>query len=367
MNNRLSGWQFAFMLYLMPFGSALVFLTGSVAAQNAWISTLIGTFFGLYVLYAIFKIHDLYPGQRITQISTEVLGKIPGTILNSFWFLGIFVILITFPFDMIMLMEVIYPFIPRILLIPLIILPCCYCLYKGLNVLGRLGEITIFIIILISIFGFILAVPIVDLSKLEPLGQSWRPIIAGALYAADWPFDEIVIFALFLPFVANLQKIKSRAFFGFLLCVLMLTLTDIVIIAVQGAELANLSLFPLYSASRLIGFENFQRVELLFFFVWLFTGMYTIMVYYQGVTFIVQDLFFLEDYRPLILPLGLCIIVFALYMFPNTVEYTLMGFKYLEVYTFPMNLLYPTIILAAAQYRHKRRQVPGASALDARR
>ncbi|HWQ74468.1 MAG TPA: endospore germination permease [Syntrophomonas sp.] len=367
MNNRLSGWQFAFMLYLVPFGSALVFLTGSVASQNAWISTLIGACFGLYVLYAIFKIHDLYPGQRITQISTEVLGKIPGTILNWFWFLGIFVILITFLFDMIMLMEIIYPFLPRVILCPLLILPCCYCLYKGINVLGRLGEITIVIVILVSTLGFILAVPIVDLSKLEPLRHSWRSIIAGAVYAADWPFDEIIIFALFLPFVANLQKIKSRAFFGFLMCASVLTQTDIIIIAVQGAELADLSLFPLYSASRLIGFENFQRVELLFFFVWLFTGVYTILVYYQGVNFIVQDLFFLKDYRPLILPLGLCIIVFTLYMFPNTVEYTLLGFKYLEVYTFPMNLLYPTIILVAAQYRYKRRKVSGASAIDARR
>jgi hypothetical protein len=125
------------------------------------------------------------------------------------------------------------------------------------------------------------------------------------------------------------------------------------VISILGAKLAALSQFPLFDASRLAGFGDFQRVEMFFFLLWFITGITTIIIYYQGLTFIVQDLFALKNYKALILPLGLCLVVFTLYMFPNTVEYNLMGFKYLEVFTFPTNLLYPTIILFTAKYRQK--------------
>jgi spore germination protein KB len=236
----------------------------------------------------------------------------------------------------------------------LLVLPCCYCLYKGITVLGRLGEIIIVISSIIAVVGFMLALPLADFSNLKPFGESWRAIAAGTLYAADWPFDEVVIFALFLPMVSHLKQNKAKSYYGYFGAAFLLTLIDIIIITVLGANQAELSLFPLFETSRVIGIENFQRVELLFFAIWFITGIYTILIYYQGLNFVVQDLFSLKSNKVLILPLGACLMVFTLYMFPNTVEYSLLGFKYLEFFTFPFNLLYPTIILCAAKYKQKR-------------
>lgn len=350
----LSVQQYAIMIFLLLIGSSLVFLTGNVASQNAWLSTIMGSLFGAYVLYAITRIHDLYPDQRITWISTSVLGKFPGTVLNCLFFWSVFTILITFLYDILMLLEIIYPLLPRILLIPLLVLPCCYCLYKGITVLGRLGEIVICMTLIIAVIGFILGLPLVDLSNLKPFGESWRALAAGTLYAADWPFDEVIIFALFLPMVSHLKQNKAKCYYGYFGGAFLLTLIDINIITILGANLTDIALFPLFETSRVIGLENFQRVELLFFVIWFITGIYTVIIYYQGLNFIVQDLFTLKSNKVLILPLGACLVVFTLYMFPNTVEYSLMGFKYLEVFTFPFNLLYPTIILFAAKYKQKR-------------
>lgn len=350
---KISSQQQAIMIFLLLMGSSLVFLTGRAAAQNAWLSTLAGSFFGLYVLYAIIKIHDLFPGQRITQISTQVLGKVPGTVLNGLFLWSIFAILITFLFDIIMMMEIIYPLLPRVILYPLLILPCCYCLYKGINVVGRLGEIIFVITVITASLGLLLTVPLIDFSNLKPFLENWRSFVAGTLYAADWPFDEVIIFALFLPMVADYRRSQTVYYHSYLIGALVLTLIDVSIITVLGESQAVLSLFPLFETSRLVGFENFQRVELLFFVIWLFSGMFTMLIYYQGLIYVVQDLFALKSNKSLILPLGLCMVVFTLYMFPNTVEYILMGFNYLEVFTFPFNLFYPTIILGAAKYRQK--------------
>lgn len=356
----LSAQQYAVMIFLLLIGSSLVYLTGNVASQNAWLSALLGSFFGVYILYAIFRIHELYPGQRITQTSTTVLGKFPGTVLNCLFFWSAFTILIILLYDLFMLLEIIYPMLPRVVLLPLLVLPCCYCLYKGINVLGRLGEIIIVISVFIVIVGIILALPQADLANLKPYVDSWRALAAGTLYAADWPFDEVIIFALFLPMVSHLKQNKTKSYYAYFGGALLLAMFDINIITVLGANMTETALFPLYETSRGIGIENFQRVELLFFMIWFITGIYAILVYYQGVNFIIQDLFVLKSNRVLIFPVGACMVVFNLYMFPNTVEYSLVIFKYLPVYTFPVNLLYPTIILCAAKYKQKR-QLQGSS------
>jgi len=43
-------------------------------------------------------------------------------------------------------------------------------------------------------------------------------------------------------------------------------------------------------------------------------------------------------------------------MFPNTVDYKYLGLTYLPVYTFPVNLFYPLVLLCVAKLRQKRLQ-----------
>lgn len=354
-DKSLSSQQLAFLIFLLLPGSSLVFMTGKAAAQNAWIATFLGLGIGLYVLYAILKLHSIFPGQRITQISTAVLGKIPGTLLNILFLVSIFVILISFLFDINMVLQIIYPLVSSIGIYTLLILTCSYCLYKGVIVLAHLGELFVWISLFSLLAGFLLALPLLDLANLKPVLANWKPLFAGTLYAADLPFDEVIIFALFLPLVSDLNQNKCKLYWWYVAGGLVLILLDLEMLSVLGPILSNLYQFPLFEVFRLSGFGDFQRVELFFFILWFITGIITIIIYYQSLSLIVQDIFFLKDYKALILPLGLCLIVFTLYMFPNTVEYQLLGFKYSPVYTFLVNLLYPSILLLAAKIQQKRR------------
>jgi len=355
-NKPISSQQLAFLVFLLLPGSSLVFMTGKAAAQDAWLATLLGMGIGLYVLYALLKLHSIYPGQRITRISTAVLGKIPGTILNILFLWSIFIITISFVYDINMVLQIIYPLVSSIGMYTLLILTCCFCLYKGVTVLGRLGELFIWISLFLLLTGFLLGLPLMDPANLKPLAAAWKPLVAGALYAADWPFDEVIIFALFLPLVSDLNKNKRKLYWWYVAGGLVILLLDLQMISILGARLSNLYQLPLFEVFRLSGFGDFQRVELFFFVLWFITGIITIMLYYQSLGFIVQDIFSLQDYKALILPLGLCLIVFCLYMFPNSVAYQLLGFKYAPVYTFLVNLLYPSLLLLATALQQKRRQ-----------
>lgn len=355
MNDKpISSQQLAFLIYLLLPGSSLVFLTGTAAGQDAWIASLLAMGSGFYVLWVIIKLNSMFPEKRITQISTTLLGKIPGSILNVFFLWSILIILLTFLFDLVMLLEIIYPVIPNTILYTLLVLPCTYVLYKGLIALGRMSELFIWISILFLIASLLLALPLVDINNFKPVFESWKSIAAGALYAADWPFGEVVIFGLYLPMVSNLKRNHTPLYIWYLFSGVTIILLDFQIITILGPKLAGIYKFPLYEVFRLSGFGDFQRVELFFFLLWFLTGITTIIIYYQGLGLIIQDVFVLHDYKALILPLGLAMIVFSLYMFPNTVEYDLLGYKYTPVYSFTINLFYPTIILLAAKFRQRR-------------
>jgi len=350
----LSSQQLAFLIYLLLPGSSFVFLTGAAAGQDAWIASILAMGAGFYVLWVVLKLNAMFPAQRITHISTTVLGRIPGSILNLFFLWSILIILLTFLFDIVMLLEIIYPVVPTTILYTLLVIPCTYALYKGMIALGRTSELFIWISIFFLIASFLLALPLIDLNNFKPVFESWKPVAGGAIYAADWPFDEVVIFALFLPMVSNLQKNRPRLYIWYLFGGLTIILLDFQVISILGSALTGVYQFPLYEVFRLSGFGDFQRVELFFFVLWFLTGIITIIIYYQGLVIIIQDFFALHDYKSLILPMGLAMIVFSLYMFQNTVEYNLLGFKYTPVYSFTINLFYPTIILLAAKFRQRR-------------
>lgn len=360
----LSSQQLAFLAFLFIPGSSLVFVTGQAAGQSAWLAEMIAIIPGIYILWAILKLHDRFPGLRITEISCELLGRFLGTVLNILFFWSIFVFAAEFVYDIGLLLKVIYPTIPRLIIFPIIIFPCIYALYKGLTVLGRLGELFFFIAVFFIILAIIMAIPIMDISKLKPVVNEWKPLVAGFLYAADWPFDEVVIFALFLPLVSNLKQEKRKVYMWYLLSGGAMVILSLQTISILGPYLTKLSQFPIFEVFRLVGFGEFRRLEMGFLLLWFLTGVTAITILLQGILFICQDVFSLKDFKPLILPLGLAMVVFTSYMFPSDITYNLLGFKYTPVYTFPVNLLYPTILLIAAKLRKPQSQNQAAESSD---
>lgn len=353
-NRPLSSQQFGAMIFLLITGSALVYVPGNVAKQSAWIATILGSMAGLFVLYAVLKLHDMFPGLRITQISVKVLGKVAGTLLNILFYWSIFTFISSVIYEIIMLLTIIYPLVPEAILSFVIIGTCTYCLYLGINIAGRLGELSVGISLFFIILGIIIALPLVDLSRLKPLVEAVKPLVAGSIYSADWPFDEMVIVGLFLPLVSSIKENSRKIYGWYLASVLVLVILIAQTLSILGPEITQTSRFPLFEIYRLVGFGEFRRLELTFLVFWLISGIIPIIVLYQGMNYIMQDIINLKDHRVLIIPTGLFIMVLTLYMYPSDISYYVLGFRYIPTYTFPVNLLYPAIILLVALIRYKK-------------
>jgi len=344
------------LIFLLIPGTCLVFIPGTADAQDAWISTLFAAGVGLFVLYAIIKLHDIFPGRKITTISISVLGKIPGIIFNLLFLWNMFLYTIWLIYTLVILLEIIYPLLPDIFLFSLLMLTSIYFIYRGLNALGRFGELLIWPVLLLILVGIIVAVPVVNFSNLQPVLVNWKPVVAGFLYVSEWPFTIVLVMGLFLPMVSGLscRKDRLKIYYWYILGGMFLILYTILTFGSLGSELINIYQFPVYEMFRLAGFGDFQRLELIFFFIWFTSGITVIIIFYQALLLAIQDICGLPDYKSLILPLGLFLLVFTLYMFPNTIEYQVLAFKYIPVYMLPINFLYPTILFIAAKIKQKR-------------
>ncbi|MDD3024865.1 MAG: GerAB/ArcD/ProY family transporter, partial [Syntrophomonadaceae bacterium] len=71
--------QLSYLTFLLLIGSALVYVPSEAAGQSAWISTILALIPGIFILYTVIRRQSIFPNYRISQISTMVLGKVPGT------------------------------------------------------------------------------------------------------------------------------------------------------------------------------------------------------------------------------------------------------------------------------------------------
>lgn len=354
MQIRIFSQQLAFLMFLQVLGSALIYVPEAIAGRNAWISTLGAILIGFLVLSVIIRLQLMFPGVSIFKISELSLGPILGKLLNTVYLWVVFFIAILYLYDAITLLRILFPLLPAYSLRTIIILTAAYCIYKGITNVAHLAEVVIWFVLFFLIIGFIAPVNFVNFALLRPIFSEWHPLVGGILYGANWPYAEITVFALLLPYVTDLKEGRKTIYKWFGLAALAMTLRTILVISVLGPEWTMASRFPLYDVFRLVAVQNFQRVELFFFALWFITGFMAILVYYQGFLLGLKDLFDLRDYRSVIFPAGLLLLVLSIYMIPSDLYYEKIISATNPVQNLPGNILYPAIVWLAASLSYNK-------------
>lgn len=352
--NMINSQQFGKLLLLLILGSAFIFVPEGIAGRDAWLATLLASLSGLYVIFATIALQNMFPGMSIIKISTQVLGKPIGLFLSLVYSWVVFFVATLYLYDMIVLMLIIFPQITELLLITIIILTSSYVLYKGIESLARLGEILVWIIIALALAA--ITIPfftIANLQSLTPVLADFKPVITGAVFGSNWPYGEISLLAMLLPFVGDLKQNQKTIYIWFFIGVIIFAVRSILVVAVLGQDLMQLSRFPLYDVLLLIRFSTFQRVELFFFVMWSITNFMAITLSYQSSVLCIKDLFSLKNYQTLIIPAGLCLGVFSLIMYPSDIEFLAVESFTAPFHNIPVHILYPTIVLIAARLKKK--------------
>ena len=149
------------------------------------------------------------------------------------------------------------------------IITIIYAIHKGFEVIARVGEVYFGVVYLTAILGMLLITfsGLIHLGNLKPiLENGLKPVIKTFLtQTINFPFGEMVVFTMLLPFVNDKKKVKIVCLSGMILSGINITITVAVNISVLGVYLFSRSTFPLLTTVGKIQIADFiERLDVLF-------------------------------------------------------------------------------------------------------
>jgi spore germination protein KB len=337
-------------------------LTGTPAPQ-CWRSNLPVIMTGLGLAFLYLALARRFPTETLIQYCPKVLGRWPGKLvgLMFIWFFLHVAVLDTRVFSEIYASAVL-PETPLVVLMVLALAFIAPAVRSGLEVLARMAELLVPLLLLIVVGALLLAAKDMRLVRLLPLTEGGlSPVLLSALTPTALMGEAVVVTMLY-PFLRDTRN-GARAVLGAVLSVGVLgLLVSMAIVAVFGDERSHQLTFPFLLLVRYIEVAQIlERLESLvivaFIAVWfLKTGLFL----YVTALGLAQWLG-LPDHRALVLPLGTLLVTLSLLQNENLPEF--LSFFKPDVY-FPYASIFTVVLPALLLALSGRASPRGASSSD---
>ncbi len=308
-------------------------ITAEQAKQSAWIVPILASSAGVVTLWLVTRLGKRFPSNNLPQYSQLILGKFFGKILIG-WYSLVFLfvaILVTRQFTEFISITLLHE-TPMMVISFAFILVGIYATSKGLEVIARINQFILPLLLTALIVGFILGWLKIDLDRLLPLLEGGiTPIVMASWIPASW-FGEVIFLAFIFTQVNKPQEIFQKGLIGLLIAAGIMAIMTLFTIAIFGAKLTSTLTFPFWSAIRFLEFGIYvQRLESILVIVWI-TSMIvkiSIFLYLAGITMI-QLIPIME--KTIWLPLGGLVVISSVY-----------GFKNIEQFIKILRTIWPTI------------------------
>lgn len=355
--------QLFVLVVLFEMGSSILVGLGAGAQQDAWITILLGMVCGILLFHVYYFLFLYYPDIPPTSYVQKISGKFIGRIL-AFGYIVYFLygasrVLRDFGE---LLTTTIYSNTPLFIVNALMILAIIYGIRKGFEVLARVGELYFALVYLLAISGILLVAfsGLIHFDNLQPiLENGWRPVLKTTFKETLlFPFGEMIVFTMVLPFVNDQKKVKKVCIGGLFLSGINITITSAINIAALGVDLFERSPFPLLSTVSKINIADFiERLDVLFMLYLVIGGFFKITIFFYAAVMGLADLFKFEDQRKLVFPIGLIILFASMMIASNYSEHIQEGLKVVPIYLhWPFQIVIPVILLIIAYFRNRKKK-----------
>lgn len=328
---KISTGQLFALIILFVFGTSIAVNYGLEAKKDAWLAILLGTLSGclLFILYSY--LYRQYPTLTLTSYAQRIMGRHIG------WLLGL-VLVLYFIYDAArdvrdageLLVTSVFDATPIFVLNAVMLLAIAYVLYKGIEVLARLSEIFIVVIVGFGIVGSILvfASNIIDLNNLLPvLEYGWKPILTTTYPSTFiFPFGEMICFGMLFPHLNNPKLQMKTGLIAIIISGVVLSYTIAIDIAVLGADISSRSIFALLTMVSKVNIADFlQRLDPVALFTMLIVDFFKIALLYYAAVIGTAELFHVKPHRRLVMPVGAVIIIVSMSISGSFNEHLLEG------------------------------------------
>lgn len=357
---KISTLQMAMLLYLTIIATGIIGLpaiTAKYAGNDLWLSPIIASLAGFFIVFIAVKLHKLYPGKTVMQYSEDIMGRIPGKVIGFFvliFYLEISGVVVRTYSEFILTSFLFRT--PLIFVAASMLFLCAFCIYGRLEVLARCAQFLFPIFILPLFFSIVFLAKDFQFGNILPVLQNGiMPPIKGAIPPSIW-FGEIFVIAFLLPYLADGKKVMKFGMFSVLGAMLTLVIVNLAALFVLGMATANKT-YPLMNVIRYASFGSFfENIEAVIMAVWVVGAFVKISVLYYVLTLGTAQWLNLSDYRPIVWPIGILLVQFTFWGVPSEMALVRLEATDFPLYSFFIQLCLPLFLLVIALMRNKNKK-----------
>lgn len=326
---NISSWQLAVLFQSFLIGSAIINIPQpviGVAKNAAWMSLLLAGGVSFIALICILYLHRKYPKLTFIEQTRKTVGnRIAVIIIVPFLSLPLIllpnmIIDIGSFFTNTMMIET-----PGYVFNTLILLTAAMTVRSGIEVMARMFTILAFVMFVFVIIVLLLLIPLYHLEYLFPvLPNGFKPVLHGAYLATSFPFADVTLLSMLLPFTCeeNRGKIDKLMYFSLFTTSITLIIVTICTTMVLGPLAGELK-FSVFQLSRLIQVtEGIERVESIIGIVLITSSYMKVTVVLFVLALGVSQLLKLQNNRIIIFPITWITLLLSLTMYENRAEFT---------------------------------------------
>ncbi|MFK2826918.1 endospore germination permease [Bacillus sp. B190/17] len=356
---KISSLQMAMMLYPTIIATAILSapsITAKYAKQDLWLSPVLASLIGFVTVFIAVRLHKLYPGQTIIQISEQVIGWLPGKAIS--FFIVFFYIQITGEIVRDYAEFIVSFFLfqtPITVIIASMTFLCALAVYGGVEVVGRAAQLFFPLFVMPLLLFVPLLSPNFELGNVLPiLEEGMMPPVKGAIVTGGW-FTEFFLITFLLPFLADQKKGMKHGMMTVLAVTVTLVIVDLVMLFTLGATISSKE-YPLMTAGEYISYADFfENLGSVIMAVWIVGAFVKISVFYYAAVLGTAQLLNLADYQPIVWPIGIFLVQFSFWSLPNTMEISHYNIAAFPFYALLIQTVIPLLLLMVAVVK-KRKQ-----------
>ncbi|WP_282939857.1 endospore germination permease [Paenibacillus sp. RC67] len=363
---RISSFQMAVLMYPTIISTSILSvpsITAKFADKDLWIAPIWAALTGFLVVYILIMLSKLYPGQSMIEYSTHILGYKLGKLLGLIYIISYLInvgIMIREYGEFIM--DAFLHETPIIVVMGSMVLVCAFAVRSGLEVLGRVAQVFVPIVVILLLLIFSLAIPDLDPDNMLPIFERGiTPSLIAAIPTQTW-FTEFIDITILLPFLADREKGLKWGMISVIAVMVSMVLCGIISLLLLGDIVSSYS-YPVMLAARYISLADFlEHLEAMAMAVWVLGMFIKISVVYYVLVLMVGQWLQLPSYRPLVFTIGYMSVVYSKWVASSREVLNHMLATSLVFFYITIQFVIPALLLLIALLRNKwsKHKEPGS-------
>ena len=352
---RISAFQMAVIMHSTVLATAILLLpsiTAKYAQQDLWMSPIWAAPLGALAIWLAVKLNRMYPKESIVEYSESILGKFAGKIIGL-----VYVFFLFYANGLIVreyaefLVGSFLPRTPMIVITGSMVLVAAYAVYNGIEAIARTALVIVPVVIVLHVFGALLILNDLKVEELFPMFEKGvLPSLLGGISPLTY-LGQFIYITFILPFVRDQGRSLKWGMWSLASVLFIMLLSTLTTMMLFG-DLTSRLIYPVMISSRYISIADFlEHVESLTMAIWVGKTFIKIAAFYYFSVIATAQWLKLSDYRPIVLPMGIIIVIYGSWIAPNF--QLLMQYMGTSVVfsAFIVHFIIPAFLLIAAKLR----------------